>query len=65
MPIDSVTLALRSSSRSLRLLPSADRSGGRLRIAMLAPPWIPVPAPGYGGIEAVIDLLSRALRLAL
>jgi hypothetical protein len=27
-----------------------------LRIAMLAPPWIPVPPPGYGGIEAVVDL---------
>ena len=23
----------------------------RLRIAVLAPPWIPVPAPAYGGIE--------------
>ena len=28
-------------------------NGGRrtMRIAMLAPPWIPVPAPGYGGID--------------
>jgi glycosyltransferase involved in cell wall biosynthesis len=33
----------------------------RLRIAMLAPPWIPVPPPGYGGIEAVVALLSDAL----
>jgi glycosyltransferase involved in cell wall biosynthesis len=32
-----------------------------LRIAMLAPPWIPVPPPGYGGIEAVVDLLCREL----
>ena len=24
---------------------------------MLAPPWIPVPAPGYGGIEEVVRLL--------
>jgi glycosyltransferase involved in cell wall biosynthesis len=32
-----------------------------LRIAMLAPPWIPVPPPGYGGIEAVVDLLTDAL----
>ena len=31
------------------------------RIAMLAPPWIPVPAPGYGGIEEVVRLLSRGL----
>lgn len=36
-------------------------AGGGLRIAMLAPPWIPVPPPGYGGIEAVVDLLCRAL----
>jgi glycosyltransferase involved in cell wall biosynthesis len=32
-----------------------------MRIAMLAPPWIPVPAPGYGGIEEVIRLLCRGL----
>jgi glycosyltransferase involved in cell wall biosynthesis len=31
------------------------------RIAMLAPPWIPVPPPGYGGIEAVVALLCDAL----
>jgi glycosyltransferase involved in cell wall biosynthesis len=33
----------------------------RLRIAMLAPPWIPVPAPAYGGIEEVVRLLSEGL----
>jgi len=32
-----------------------------LRIAVLAPPWIPVPPPGYGGIEAVVALLCEAL----
>jgi glycosyltransferase involved in cell wall biosynthesis len=32
-----------------------------MRIAMLAPPWIPVPAPGYGGIEEVIRLLCDGL----
>jgi glycosyltransferase involved in cell wall biosynthesis len=31
------------------------------RIAMLAPPWIPVPPPGYGGIEFVVALLCEAL----
>jgi len=31
------------------------------RIAMLAPPWIPVPPPGYGGIESVISLLCEGL----
>jgi glycosyltransferase involved in cell wall biosynthesis len=32
-----------------------------LRIAMLAPPWIPIPPPAYGGVEQVIDLLSAEL----
>jgi glycosyltransferase involved in cell wall biosynthesis len=32
-----------------------------LRIAMLAPPWIPVPPPGYGGIEFMVALLCDAL----
>jgi glycosyltransferase involved in cell wall biosynthesis len=28
---------------------------------MLAPPWFPVPPPGYGGIEAVVALLCDEL----
>ena len=28
---------------------------------MLAPPWIPVPPPGYGGIEEVVRLLCNGL----
>jgi glycosyltransferase involved in cell wall biosynthesis len=32
-----------------------------MRVAMLAPPWIPVPPPGYGGIEQVIALLTAEL----
>jgi len=28
---------------------------------MLAPPWIEVPPPGYGGMEAVVALLCEAL----
>jgi glycosyltransferase involved in cell wall biosynthesis len=32
-----------------------------LRVAMLAPPWIPVPAPAYGGIEEVVRLLCDGL----
>ncbi len=32
-----------------------------LRIALLAPPWLPVPPHGYGGIESVVDLLARQL----
>jgi glycosyltransferase involved in cell wall biosynthesis len=27
---------------------------------MLAPPWIPVPAPGYGGVETVVSSLTEA-----
>jgi glycosyltransferase involved in cell wall biosynthesis len=33
----------------------------RMRVAMLAPPWIPIPPPGYGGIEFVLTLLCNAL----
>jgi glycosyltransferase involved in cell wall biosynthesis len=41
---------------------STPRSDDRpLRIAMLAPPWIPVPAPAYGGIEEVVRLLCDGL----
>jgi glycosyltransferase involved in cell wall biosynthesis len=36
-------------------------SSKRLRIAMLAPPWISVPPPGYGGVEAVVGVLADAL----
>ena len=48
-------------SSPLRPIPAHDRTGDRLRIAVLAPPWIPVPPPGYGGIEAVLDLLCDEL----
>lgn len=32
-----------------------------MRIAMVAPPWTPIPPPLYGGIELVVDELSRGL----
>lgn len=35
-----------------------------MRIAMLAPPWLPVPPLGYGGTESVIDRLCRGLQAA-
>jgi glycosyltransferase involved in cell wall biosynthesis len=35
-----------------------------MRVALIAPPWITVPPPGYGGTEAVIDTLARGLRSA-
>jgi len=36
-------------------------SAATLRIAMLAPPWISVPPPGYGGVESVVGALTEAL----
>ncbi len=33
-------------------------------ICIIAPPWLPVPAPAYGGTEAVLDQLARGLRRA-
>jgi glycosyltransferase involved in cell wall biosynthesis len=35
--------------------------GVPLHVAMLAPPWISVPPPGYGGVESVVDALTEAL----
>jgi glycosyltransferase involved in cell wall biosynthesis len=35
-----------------------------MRIALIAPPWIPVPPTAYGGTEAVIDTLARGLTRA-
>jgi glycosyltransferase involved in cell wall biosynthesis len=35
-----------------------------MRIAIIAPPWVPVPPPAYGGTEAVLDSLARGLQAA-
>ena len=32
-----------------------------MRIAIVAPPWIPTPPPAYGGTEAVLDVLATGL----
>ena len=32
-----------------------------MRIGLIAPPWIPVPPPAYGGTEAVVADLARGL----
>lgn len=32
-----------------------------MRIGIIAPPWLPVPPPAYGGTEAVIDRLARGI----
>src|SRR5664280_227308 len=35
-----------------------------MKVALIAPPWLPVPPEGYGGTEAVIDRLARGLSQA-
>ena len=35
-----------------------------MRIALIAPPWAPVPPPRYGGTELVVDLLARGYAAA-
>lgn len=32
-----------------------------MRIALIAPPWLAVPPPAYGGTETVLDQLARGL----
>jgi len=55
----------RASVRSASDLSLAGSPGGSpgppLRVAMLAPPWISVPAPGYGGVESVVSSLTESL----
>jgi glycosyltransferase involved in cell wall biosynthesis len=34
----------------------------KLNIALISPPWYPVPPQGYGGIELVVGLLAAGLR---
>ncbi|MCU1343945.1 MAG: hypothetical protein JWL70_211 [Acidimicrobiia bacterium] len=33
-----------------------------MRIGIMAPPWLPVPPPAYGGTESVIDRLARGFQ---
>ena len=35
-----------------------------LRISMIAPPWLEIPPPAYGGIELMLDALCVALQRA-
>lgn len=35
-----------------------------MRIGLIAPPWVPVPPPAYGGTEMVVDLLATGLQAA-
>ena len=32
-----------------------------LRVALVAPPWYPIPPPAYGGIEAMVYSLAEDL----
>ncbi len=34
----------------------------RLKIGIIAPPWVPVPPPSYGGTELVLDVLARGFQ---
>ena len=36
----------------------------KLRVGLVAPPWVAVPPPTYGGTEVVIDNLARGLTAA-
>ena len=41
-----------------------DPPARRLRIGLIAPPWVPVPPTTYGGTEGLIDTLARGLDAA-
>jgi glycosyltransferase involved in cell wall biosynthesis len=32
-----------------------------MRVGLISSPWVPVPPPGYGGLEDVVDRLARGL----
>jgi glycosyltransferase involved in cell wall biosynthesis len=51
---------------TIRYLPLSGPTPGpeSLRIALVAPPWLPVPPHGYGGTERVIALLADGLAAA-
>ncbi len=35
-----------------------------MRIGLIAPAWLPIPAPAYGGTETVVNTLARGLHAA-
>jgi glycosyltransferase involved in cell wall biosynthesis len=40
------------------------RMSKSMRIGVLAPPWLPVPPPTYGGTELIADILCRGFKAA-
>ena len=42
-------------------LESQSAASRPLRVGLIAPPWLPVPPVGYGGIETIVDVLARGL----
>lgn len=51
---------------SVSAVSASDRgmANGKLRIGLIAPPWVAVPPPQYGGTEVVVDQLARGLVVA-
>jgi len=47
---------------SQRKLPANRKPRKRLRVAVIAPPWLAMPVDGYGGIELVIQNLVIGLK---
>lgn len=57
-------LALPPTERSPHSMRMPHSSPKRLRIGLIAPPWVSVPPAVYGGTELVIDQLARGLSAA-
>ena len=32
-----------------------------MRVGIIAPPWLPIPAPGYGAIEAIVNVCAARM----
>jgi glycosyltransferase involved in cell wall biosynthesis len=56
-PVDKLV----TTRERLRGYGARSSSSHQLRIAVLAPPWFPVPPARYGGTEAVVNLLVEGL----
>jgi hypothetical protein len=54
----------RVSSASVAIPARMYEEQSDVRVAIIAPPWVPVPPPAYGGTEAMPDNLARGLQRA-